>query len=225
MKDCFTIQILTTLQSKQAVRPLYEEVFCEDSRPFVDYYFSDKCRDNVIIAMRAPDGRIVSMAHLNPYQMMFCGQIIPVYYIFAVATAPDCRHRGYMTKILDAGFEWMRSRHIPFAYLLPVDEAIYLPYGFRTVCGFSRRRIPYDRVRREYDIYCIQDEEYRRREKEEDRLSEGDDGSDLPDHPVIMACPADRDRLSQLLYLPQNTADHVLLEAMKEKKIYICSET
>ena len=225
MKNRCTIQILTTLQSKQAVRPLYEEVFCEDPKSFVDYYFSDKCRDNVIIAMKAPDGRIVSMAHLNPYQMMFCGHIITAYYIFAVATASDCRHKGFMTKILDAGFEWMRSKNVPFAFLLPVDEAIYLPYGFRTVCRFSRNRIPYDRVQKDYDIYCIQDAEYRRREWEEDRLSEGEDGSDLPDNPVIMAYPADRIQLSRLLELSRNSSDDDLLEAMKERKIYICSET
>ena len=42
------------------VRPLYEKVFTEDSKGFVDYYFSEKTRDNDIYVVEE-DGEICAM--------------------------------------------------------------------------------------------------------------------------------------------------------------------
>ena len=50
---------------KNKSRELWEEAFPEDSREFDDYYFSEKTRDNKIL-VKAEDGKILSMVHLNP---------------------------------------------------------------------------------------------------------------------------------------------------------------
>ena len=39
-------------EEHQVVRPLYEEVFSEDSTSFVDYYFTDKDSDEASNAQR-----------------------------------------------------------------------------------------------------------------------------------------------------------------------------
>ena len=51
-----------------ATRSLYEEVFSEDSESFVNYYYTEKTKDNIIYAV-TEDGEIRSMIHLNPYDV------------------------------------------------------------------------------------------------------------------------------------------------------------
>lgn len=218
------IRFLTDFGEKQAARALYEEAFPEDGKAFVDYYFAEKCRDNVITALLSPDGRILSAAHLNPYPMMVSGTVVPTYYLVAVATTAPARHQGLMTRVLAASIRYMAARGVPFAWLLPVDEAIYTPFGFRTICDFTLRKIPYAEVRANFDVYCIQDETYRRREKIEASLSEGDTNTGLPAHPVIMAYPADRARLRGLLDLPDDADDDAMLGALRSRRIYLCEE-
>ena len=52
-------------EEHQVVRSLYEEVFSEDSTSFVDYYFTEKTKDNVIYVLEE-EGAVRSMLHLNP---------------------------------------------------------------------------------------------------------------------------------------------------------------
>ena len=47
-------------------RKLYEEVFSEDEKSFVDYYYQEKTKDNIIYVVREDDD-IQAMLHLNPY--------------------------------------------------------------------------------------------------------------------------------------------------------------
>ena len=50
-------------------RKLYEEVFSEDEKSFVDYYYQEKTKDNIIYIVREDDD-IQAMLHLNPYTLM-----------------------------------------------------------------------------------------------------------------------------------------------------------
>ena len=52
---------------KLNTRKLYEEVFSEDSKDFVDYYYEEKVKDNQIYVVEE-DGEIQAMLHLNPYE-------------------------------------------------------------------------------------------------------------------------------------------------------------
>ena len=47
-------------EEHQVVRPLYEEVFSEDSTSFVDYYFTEKTKDNVIYVLEE-EGAVFSI--------------------------------------------------------------------------------------------------------------------------------------------------------------------
>ena len=71
-------------EEHQMVRSLYEEVFSEDSTSFVDYYFTEKTKDNEIYVLEE-DGAVRSMLHLNPYQIMVNGIEKTAHYIVAVA--------------------------------------------------------------------------------------------------------------------------------------------
>ena len=66
-------------------RPLYEEVFSEDSKRFVDYYYTEKTKDNQIYVAEE-DGGIQAMLHLNPYELNVNGMKKKANYIVAVGT-------------------------------------------------------------------------------------------------------------------------------------------
>lgn len=120
-------------------RPLYEEIFAEDSENFVNYYYQYKASENEIYVMEEyDDGRegsngseVVSMLHLNPYRLSVCGTEKECHYIVAVATKERCRHQGMMKRLILASLGDMYERREPFTFLMPAAEAIYYPFGFR----------------------------------------------------------------------------------------------
>ncbi len=113
-------------------RRLYEEVFSEDSRSFVDYYYREKASDNQIYVVEE-GGKIRSMLHLNPYRLYVNGNGKDVNYIVAVATQKEYRKRGYMASLLKRALRDMYQAGESFTFLMPASESIYLPFDFRTV--------------------------------------------------------------------------------------------
>ena len=55
------------------------------------------------------------------------------YYIVAVATRESCRHQGRMRRLLAEALQQMYQEKIPFTFLMPASESIYLPFDFVTV--------------------------------------------------------------------------------------------
>ena len=113
-------------------RPLWEEVFTDDTKAFLDYYYYIKTRDNEIYVVEE-EGKICSMLQLNPYQLMIGGKQYPSAYIIAVATKESFRGRGYMGALLRTSLNDMYTEKIPFTFLMPAAEAIYTPYDFRFI--------------------------------------------------------------------------------------------
>lgn len=113
-------------------RKLWEEIFTEDTPEFVDYYYSVKAKENEIYVIEDGD-QIVSMLHLNPYQMRIGNQICQTHYIVGVATVPQYRRRGLMAELLNYVLRVMHDRGEPFTFLMPASEAIYKPFGFEFV--------------------------------------------------------------------------------------------
>ena len=180
---------------KENTRALYEESF-DDPKEFVDYYYEDKCSDNRMIVSEE-NGEVISMLHLNPYTVNLCGKLVPSYYVVAVATKESRRREGQMARVFEKTFELLKNEKVPFAFLLPVDESIYSWMGFEKVCDFTMNRIPdYEEIKKNYDIYCVRDDDYIRRMNKEDELRALDKGEVLPDNPVIMAKITDLEAFS-----------------------------
>lgn len=214
--------MITECTDKKSTRSLYEEAF-DDPKAFVDYYYNDKCIDNKII-VSMEKGEVLSMLHLNPYYINLCGKVVKSYYVVAVATQKDRRHEGQMTKVFQKTFEILKEEHIPFVFLLPVDEAIYSWMGFEKICDFALDRIDDpDKIKKNYDIYCIWDEDYIRRKAKEDELRAQDEGEVLPDEPVIMAKITDLDAFNEAAG-EKFLSDKEALAWMRNKNIYICEE-
>lgn len=113
-------------------RKLWEEIFTEDTPEFVDYYYSVKTAENEIYVIEHQD-EIVSMLHLNPYQMRIRDTVYQIHYIVGVATDVRYRRRGLMAQLLKHVTQVMKDRGEPFTFLMPVSEAIYKPFGFEFV--------------------------------------------------------------------------------------------
>lgn len=110
-------------------RPLYEEAFPEDRGAFADYYYAYVAPRSTVYAVC--DGDVIqSMVHLNPYELSWNGERITIPYLVAVATRERMRGRGLMRSLLERIFRDLDEEKVPFAFLMPVDEAIYRPFGF-----------------------------------------------------------------------------------------------
>ena len=114
---------------KDKSRPLYEDAFFEDSEEFVDYYYSEKCKDNQILVMEDYD-RVVSMIHLNPFTVSMYGQEAKVNYVVAVATDEEYRKQGYMRQLMERVFHDMYEAEMPFTFLTPASPDYYYSCGF-----------------------------------------------------------------------------------------------
>ena len=132
----------------QRARKLYEEIFDEDSPAFVDYYFRVKAAENEIFVVENEKQEILATLHLNPYEMMFCGEKVKTNYIVAVATRADCRHQGMMRSLLQASLQEMYRRKETFTGLMPAAEAIYRPFGFRFIYEKNKMTVTADVLRR-----------------------------------------------------------------------------
>lgn len=130
---CFVI-VPRKLEKQEHIktRKLWERVFKEDTVEFLDYYYSVKTLENEIYVIEE-DGEIVSMLHLNPYQMRIGNEVFKTHYIVAVATDENYRKRGYMATLLNHAMQVMKDRGEPFTFLMPAAEAIYKPFGFEFV--------------------------------------------------------------------------------------------
>ena len=132
----------------QRARKLYEEIFDEDSPAFVDYYFRVKAAENEIFVVENEKQEILATLHLNPYEMMFCGEKVKTNYIVAVATRADCRHQGMMRSLLQASLQEMYRREETFTWLMPAAEAIYRPFGFRFIYEKNKMTVTADVLQR-----------------------------------------------------------------------------
>ena len=105
-------------------RKLWEEVFTEDTKAFLDYYYFIKTKENRIYVIEE-DGEIRSMLQLNPYRIRIEAEEFPSDYIIAVSTQKEYRSRGYMGKLLRTSLAEMYQEKVPFTFLMPAAAEIY----------------------------------------------------------------------------------------------------
>lgn len=118
-------------EEKILTKPLYQEAFFEDSAGFVKYYYSEKIKDNRILA--DIEESVKSMIMLNPYTISVFNKKYCLDYIVAVATKKEYKRHGYMRRLLDKTLIDMNEIKVPFTYLIPANKDYYLPFDFSFV--------------------------------------------------------------------------------------------
>lgn len=113
-------------------KQMWRDIFADESESFLNYYYSEKIKDNEIYVIEDGD-KIISMIHLNPYEMRVGTEYYKLHYIVGVATDPAYRKKGLMAKLLRYVMNIMAERGEPFTYLMPVAKEIYEPFGFEFI--------------------------------------------------------------------------------------------
>ena len=230
------ILLLKTPEEQDRTKPLYREIFPEDTEEFLDFYYRE--RPKRILAMEE-DGEIIAMLHLNPFLFSFFGKEITASYIYAVATRKDKRKQGIMGELLSYSFQLLKEEGEAFCFLLPVMEKIYTPYGFQTVAKFITDEPETFRESEEkagkdtklllsekadvlkaeklsdYKLYAIPTEELLSRREEEARFSSEED--ELPEHPVIMMKILNKELFCRYTGYPEEGEEELLHRLSKEK--------
>lgn len=152
-------------EEKENSRVLYEEVFVEDEKAFVDAYYKTKAADNEILAVMDEES-IVAMLHRNPYTFRFRDKSLRADYLVAVATRRSYRHQGLMRRLLTRALQDMEREKQPFAFLMPADEAIYLPFDFRLMGNEYEEglaSLEEKLLSETYDLYIEKNADYNKR--------------------------------------------------------------
>lgn len=118
--------------NKGESRALWEEIFSEDTERFLDYYYQYKAPEAWVYLLKE-HGQVISMLHLNPYPVYCNGVVRQSYYIVAVATKAEYRHKGCMRRLLQEALHDAKEWGCPFLFLMPANPAIYEPFDFSYV--------------------------------------------------------------------------------------------
>lgn len=115
--------------NKSDTERLWHSCFPEDSEQFVRYYYSEKTKDNRIL-VKNDNGLIISMTQLNPYRVRVKARDVDTYYVVGVATEESHRREGHFRDVFLRMMQDMNHEQVPFVFLMPADERIYLPLDF-----------------------------------------------------------------------------------------------
>ena len=208
------ILLLSTAEEQEKTKPLYREVFPEDTEAFVDFYYRE--RPKRILAMEE-DGEIIAMLHLNPFLISFFGKEIKASYIYAVATQKEKRRQGIMGELLRYSFTLLEEEGEAFCILIPVAESIYSPYGFRTIGKLSLEEKPLEEIEKSA-LYALPTKKLLERRAEEAALSDEED--ELPEDPVVMLKILNPEAFRKFSGYTDDTED-ALLQRLAKERIYI----
>lgn len=120
---------------RDGIQKLWQICF-GDEEEYIDFYIQKRMtKDNMLTIWQ--DGKVVSMASFLPAEYVSKnGERIPVRYVYAVATLPEYRGRGYAEQILMfAGSLWGEA-----LVLCPAEESLYGYYqrmGFVKAFGYT----------------------------------------------------------------------------------------
>ncbi len=115
------------------LQQLWLDVFC-DEKAYTDLFFSGPVQDTVCLAV-PEDGRIISALYLLDCAIEAEDTRFDGYYLYAAATAEDCRRKGHMGKLIEEAKALLQKEEKDFIALMPATTALYDYYetfGFRT---------------------------------------------------------------------------------------------
>ena len=107
--------------------------------------------------MLEEDGEIKASLHENPYDISFNKNILPSFYIVAVAVSPEYRGKGYMKKLLNHSLKNAFSNNRDIVFLSPINTEIYSNFGFGYISGLEHYElkledIPFNNIDKDIEI-------------------------------------------------------------------------
>lgn len=104
------------------ITEIWRQGFGDSPKEIGDFF--DAFYGRVRVALWEENGGIAGQLCLLPVNLtMRGGESLPLYYIYAVATAPESRGRGVCTRLLADTAKWLREENAA-AVLVPADEML-----------------------------------------------------------------------------------------------------
>ena len=123
-----------TTRIKEETRQLWETVFCEDSKEFVDLYFSRVYHDNINITCQL-SGHVAAALQAIPHSILLKGQEAKAAYISGVCTSPEHRRQNIGNSLMAQAHFHLYTLGTTFATLIPAEPWLHDWYG---KCGYTK---------------------------------------------------------------------------------------
>lgn len=124
------------------VRKLWKDVFA-DSDQFLDLYFTEKLEcEQCLICVEGE--KLCASLQMLPYTLQLNGASYPACYIYAVMTARDERHKGYMRQMLLFAFDHLSQKKVPLVFLIPQEPYlfdVYKKFRFEKAFLYNKKEI------------------------------------------------------------------------------------
>lgn len=106
---------------------LWQCCFEDLPRP-TDYFFDNKYETRNCLVYEI-DNKVAAMVHLLPAQISQKKGLFQAHYIYAAATLPEYREKGYMSKLIRGAAIAGKNRGDKFSFILPASDKLYKYYG------------------------------------------------------------------------------------------------
>lgn len=135
---CFATQNM-----KEELALLWKQIF-NDSDEYIRLIFEHKfVPEHTLVDIE--EGKIVAALHMQRYQFMFWGKMLPCYYLVGLGTLPKWRKQGRMEQLIKRCHEEMHNRNIPLSFLVPAEESLKTYYnrlGYTVISSKGRTPLP-----------------------------------------------------------------------------------
>ncbi len=116
-----------------------------DDDAYIDFYFASRYREDNILLMLLNE-KIVSMLTIIPVEVVTAdGRTFPSAMLYAVATHPEYRGRGFASRLMDFCDRYLKQNRMEMSVIVPAEERLFDFYGKQGYKkGFYIREISVD---------------------------------------------------------------------------------
>lgn len=104
------------------------QIAFEDSPGPTKYFFNNNFKTKNCLVYQIGE-KAVAMVHMLPAQVSQNKFLVQAHYIYAAATLPEYRSKGYMGKLIRAAAAVGKNRGDKYSFILPANEGLYEYYG------------------------------------------------------------------------------------------------
>ncbi len=115
---------------KKCIRELWDECFDEDSRCWREWYFENIFKENNVIGTKE-NGKLISMVHMNPYNLFIREGKINSFALAGVATQNEHRKKGLAGSLIKYALKRAYQDGYAFSFLYPFKYEYYEKFGYR----------------------------------------------------------------------------------------------
>ena len=123
------VEIRTALPHEvPAQKALWQAAFGDDPR-YVDWFYQCCCRPEDMLLL-LEDGRLASMTALLPHTLRLPGGgTASAWYVYALATDPSVRSKGYGRQLLLRADDFLRARGADCVTVVPAEASLFRFFG------------------------------------------------------------------------------------------------